>query len=83
MPNGPKYRTCESCRTKPAIGVASLTGEDGEVALAIHVCEQCAPHIEGSWVDLYNPYCNECGIYHAATVTCTSVLLNLTRARDI
>jgi hypothetical protein len=67
---GPSYRTCNSCHTRPAIGVANITGPDGEVTLTLPVCERCTPTPDTGWVDLYAPWCDDCNIYHSDILSC-------------
>jgi len=51
---GPSYRTCESCHTRVAVGVATQYA-----APVVHVCERCRPDPDFGWT--FEPYFEVCG----------------------
>jgi len=58
-PVGPKYRTCQSCFTKPAVGVH--TQSVGSAMVFTHLCANCSP---AEAFELYRPPCSVCQVIH-------------------
>lgn len=54
QPAGPSAKTCESCHTRWAVGIAT------DRAFTIHVCERCRPDGQSFTFDPYQGYCPVC-----------------------
>ena len=59
-PIGPKYRVCQSCFSRPSIGV--VTTEGAGSLFFEHVCERCSPPV--GQFELYRPPCDVCQVIH-------------------
>ena len=49
---GPRWKTCASCRTRPAVGIA--THGNGVTLFFIHLCDRCQPGEEGWTFEFYD-----------------------------
>ena len=63
---GPKYRTCDSCRTRVSIAVVSMSSPEGGRVCSFYLCDRCMPSqdIDGMWTEMHEAPCRMCLLIH-------------------